>query len=181
MGADRRAKDGVHVDGPWLPLPVRFLSSRACAELSPHAAKLLLDLMTLLKPGANGNGDLWASAEMLTARGWASEATRVAAMKELKAAGLVVVTRRRVGRRCELFALTLWPLACDQKKLDPAHMRVQHSITDYWGHDDTMKAPPTSDQPAQWRKARPAGKTISSFRHGSEKPLGLPLRKVKAA
>lgn len=175
MGKDQRRRDGVNVDGPWIPMPLRFLSSRCCAELSPHAAKLLLDLIALLRPGAAGNGDLWASADQLAARGWSSEATRTAAMKELRAVGLVVITRRRSGRRCELIAITLWPLACDQKKLDPGHARVQHTMVDYRGTGDRMLAPPTPEAPAAWRKTRPAEKKMYS-RHGCESSISHPLR-----
>lgn len=183
MGVDKARRtargDGqVKVDGPWLPIPLRFLQSRACAELSPHAAKLLLDLMSLLKPNGGMNGDLWASADALRVRGWGSDATRSAAMRELQHAHLVSITRRRSGRRCELIALTLWPLACDQAKLD--RFRVQHTITDYYGASDEKLAPPTSEAPATWRKARPApAKKKMRSRSGNESAVVFPLREVK--
>lgn len=179
MGRDRAepGRKGIVIDGDreYLPLPLRFLRSRACAELSPHALKLLMDLMAMLKPAAGGNGDLWPSADALTARGWVSDASRAAAMRELRAAGLVVITRRRSGRRCELVAITLWPLSCDQKKLD--HLRVRHEVTSYRGADDQRFAPPTAAAPAQWAKARPR-KTIGGSRSGREKLASIPLRKV---
>ena len=161
-------------------MPLRFLQSRACAELSPHALKLFIDLMSMLKPNAGQNGDIWPSAEALTVRGWASEATRTAAMRELREAGLVVSTRRRRGRKCELVALTLWPLACDHKKLD--HIRVHHQTTDYRGANDQLLAPPTTERPAQWRKTRAASvEKIGAFRCGSEKPTDLPQRESETA
>lgn len=166
--AERRSGVGVDGDGEWLALPLRFLRSRACAELSPHGLKLLVDLMSMLKPAAGMNGDIWPSADALKVRGWSSDATIQAAMRELREAGLVVITRRRSGRRCELIALTLWPLACDQKKLDP--VRLPHTVTMYRGSSDERFAPPTEQHPAQWRKARPSApkKNIHS-RSGSEK------------
>jgi hypothetical protein len=174
MGAFSNKADKVTVDGDWLPVPLRFLQSRACAELSPHALKLFVDLMSLLKPNAGMNGDLWADPDLLRARGWTSEATRQAAMRELRAAGLVVITRRRRGRRCELIALTLWPLACDQRKLD--QIRLQHTTKDYRGSGDAQLAPPTATAPAQWRKARPRVETAPSVhsRGGQEKPVSHP-------
>lgn len=182
MGHDKqeRAGDGVGVDGPWTALPLRFLQSRACAELSPHALKLFIDLMALLKPGAGQNGDIWPSADALIARGWTSEASRTAAMRELRTAGLVVITRKRRGRMCELIALTLWPLKCDQKKLDP--VRLHHAVTDYRGFDDAALAAPTPERPARWRKARPSKNgAIGDSRSGCEKAVSHPLRVVKVA
>lgn len=182
MGRDKqeRAADGVGVDGPWTALPMRFLQSRACAELSPHGLKLLIDLMSMLKPGAGQNGDIWPSADALIARGWASDASMAAAMRELRTAGLVVITRRRRGRMCELIAITLWPLRCDQKKLD--NVRLPHAVTDYRGHDGALLAPPTADKPAVWRKARPAKPAaIGDYRSGSEKPVHPPQREREIA
>lgn len=182
MGKDRheRSEDRVGVDGPWIGLPLRFLQSRACAELSPHALKLLVDLMSMLKPNAGQNGDIWPSADMLEARGWASEASRAAAMRELRETGLVVITRRRSGRRCELIALTLWPLRCDTKKLD--NVRLPYTVSDYRGASGEMLAPPTQQHPARWRKTRPAvAEKIGAPRSGSEKPVDPPQRVRKVA
>lgn len=170
----KRKRDGVHVDGPWVPVPLQFLQSRACAELSPHALKLLVDLMAMLKPNAGRNGDLWPSADELRVRGWASDASRSAAMQELRSAGLVVTTRRASGKRCELIALTLWPLACDQKKLDV--LRHHYACSEYGGTDDARRAPPTPNAPAVWRKARPAKPQNLESRHGTTKHLDSPQR-----
>ena len=68
MGRDRTKKHSIAVNGAWLPVPLEFLRSRACAELSPHAAKLLLDLMALLGPNATRNGDLSLAPKAMKAR-----------------------------------------------------------------------------------------------------------------
>lgn len=177
MGRDKqeRAHDSVGVDGLWTALPLRFLQSRACAELSPHALKLFIDLVSMLKPNAGQNGDIWPSADALIARGWTSPASMLAAMRELRTAGLVVITRKRRGRMCELIALTLWPVRCDTKKLDA--VRLPHAVTDYRGHDGAQLAPPTAGKPAVWRKARPSKPAeIGHYRSGSEKQLDPPQR-----
>lgn len=177
MGNTRKSSDPdkVQTDGDWVGFALRFLQSRACAELSPHGIKLLIDLVSMLKPNAGRNGDIWPSVEALKVRGWTSVATIAATMHELRTAGLVVTTRQRRGRRCELVALTLWPLHCDQKKLDI--MRYHYSVTDYRGDRDAMLPPPTPDRPAVWKKVRPATgnqKTISPS--GNEKPIHPPQR-----
>lgn len=63
MGRDRTKKHGVAVQGSWLPMPLAFLRSRACASLSPHGIKLLIDVLALLGPNATRNGDLSLSGK----------------------------------------------------------------------------------------------------------------------
>ena len=172
MGRDSAERKGSNLDAvdgdeEWLKLPLRFLRSRACAELSPHALKLLVDLMSMMHSAAGRNGDIWPSAEALKVRGWASDATIQAAMRELREARLVEVTRRRRGRRCELIAVTLWSLKCDRKKLDSKSQ--EYTVDAYRGADGQRFDPPTDWRPAQWRKARPQKAT--HFPSGSEKAL----------
>jgi hypothetical protein len=73
----------VAVTGDWLPLQLKFLRSRACAELSPHAAKLMLDVFALLGRNAFGNGDLSLTPKLMAARGWSGRNTLKAAVQEL--------------------------------------------------------------------------------------------------
>ncbi len=86
-------KRGIAVAGTWVPLGLAFLRSRACASLSPHGAKLLLDLMALLGPNATRNGDLSLAPQDMAVRGWTSRATLLAAIRELVEHGLLVQTR----------------------------------------------------------------------------------------
>ena len=83
MGRDRTKKHSIAVNGAWLPVPLEFMRSRACAELSPHAAKLLLDLMALLGPNATRNGDLSLAPKAMKARGWSGRETLRMAVAEL--------------------------------------------------------------------------------------------------
>ena len=145
-------KHGIAVSGTWIPTPLEFLRSRACAELSPLAAKLLLDLLALLGPNAKGNGDLSIAPKVMACRGWTSRSSLAAAVRELIDHRLVVQTRQGSRLDCNLYAVTLYPLNCDQTKLDvtPGAYR----FTDYMGDGATLAAAPTIANPAQWRRAR---------------------------
>ena len=150
--SSRRKRNAVTVRGAWLPLPIAFLRSRACAELSPHAVKMLLDLCANLGPNASGNGDLSASPATMRPRGWSSDATRRAALQELEGAGLIAVTKRGNRRACSLFAVALWPLQCDLSKLD--HGPGAYTTQDWTKGQSDRAASPTNEAPAIWKAAR---------------------------
>lgn len=161
MGKTRN-KHGIAVRGSWLPAPLEFLRSRACAELSPHGAKLLLDLFAKLGPNANGNGDLSIAPKDMVTRGWSGRSTLSAAVRELIDHGLLVKTRQGSRLDCSLFAITLYPLSCDPSKLDikPGTYR----FSDYMGDGAVLANPPTEGNPAQWRRARKT-KTVAPPRY----------------
>lgn len=148
----RRKGGAVSVVGPWVPMPLQFMASRACAELSPQALKMLLDLCAQLGPNASGNGDLSAAPSVMRARGWTGNATRQAALDELIAAKLVCVTRQGGRRQCSLYAVTLWPMACDFSKLD--HGPGAYSVNDWRGPKDEAASKPTTEKPATWATPR---------------------------
>lgn len=152
MAGKKPRKNPVTVRGAWFPMPTDFLSSRVCAELSPQGVKMFLDLCAQLGRNAAGNGDLSAAPKTMLARGWTSNATRVAALQELLDADLLTITRRGDRRRCVLYAITLWPLDCDFSKLD-------HGPGSYSTHDweqTGRSTPPTAEKPAIWRALRKA-------------------------
>ncbi|MDE2437379.1 MAG: hypothetical protein KGM49_14075 [Sphingomonadales bacterium] len=150
MGRDTK-KRGVAVSGAWLPLPLDFMRSRACAELSPHAAKLLLDLLGMLGPNATRNGDLSITPKAMRARGWSGRETLNAAVRELEQHGLLARTRQGSRLDCNLWAITMYPLDCDMRKLDvgPGCYRT----TD-WMHGGALADKPTETSCAVWRRAR---------------------------
>jgi hypothetical protein len=148
----RARKNPVTVSGPWFAMPLDFLQSRAWAELSPHAAKMLLDLCAGLGRNASGNGDLSAAPAVLQPKGWTSVATRVAALQELERVGLIVITRRGNRRKCNLYAVTLWPMDCDFTKLD--HGPGAYSTSDWQRATPRGAEKPTKDAPAVWRPLR---------------------------
>jgi hypothetical protein len=155
MGKNR-SKHGVSVVGPWLALPLEFLRSRACAELSPLAAKLLLDLLALLGPNATRNGDLSLAPKIMAIRGWTSRSSLAAAVRELLAHGLLEQTRQGSRLDCNLYAVTLYPLSCDLSKLDVKP--GTYLFTDYMGDGTSLANPPVAVNPAQWRRARKSQK-----------------------
>ena len=131
-------------------MPLLFLRSRACAELSPHGAKLLLDVLAMLGPNATRNGDISLTPKLMAVRGWSSRSTLNAAVKELEEHGLLVRTRQGGRLDCTLFALTLFPIDCDVRKLDP------HAVGSFTSRDfeGAGLSAPTEQQPATWRQAR---------------------------
>lgn len=148
----RSSKKCIAADGKWLPISLDFLCSRACAELSPLGAKLLLDILSMLKPNMVGNGDISLSPKTMAVRGWSGRASLNATVRELMTHNLLVMTRQGSRLDCSLFALTLAPLDCDITKLD---VRPGCYLTrDYKGPDGSLGAPPTEDNPAHWRRAR---------------------------
>ena len=151
MGRDRTKKHSIAVNGAWLPVPLEFMRSRACAELSPHAAKLLLDLMALLGPNATRNGDLSLAPKAMKARGWSGRETLRMAVAELLEHGLLAQTRQGSRRDCSLYALTLYPVNCDVNKLDVGAGPGSYTTQDWRAHGE---AAPTEANPAVWRRAR---------------------------
>lgn len=154
----RGRKRGVAVKGAWLPISLDFLRSRACAELSPHAAKLLLDVLALLGPNAARNGDISLTPKLMTVRGWSGRDTLGAAVRELIGHGLLVQTRQGSRLDCSLYACTLFPLDCDMRRLDigPGSYRT----TD-WMCGGDLADPPTETRKARWRRARKGTSTGS--------------------
>lgn len=108
-------------------------------------------MMGRLNRNAKGNGDVSVDPGYLTARGWSSKATARAAIDELIAAGLLVITRQGGRNRCSLYAVTLWPLDCDQSKLDygPGAFTSRD-----WANGPSAGTPPTKDAPAVWTRPR---------------------------
>ncbi|MCQ6963994.1 hypothetical protein GPA27_28910 [Aromatoleum toluolicum] len=150
-------KRRVAVTGSWLPLGLEFLRSLACAELSPHGAKLLLDCLAKLGPNATRNGDISLTPKAMAVRGWSSKSSLGAAVQELLDHGLLVRTRQGSRLDCSLFAVTLYPLDCDLGKLDegPGSYRT----IDYMGAGGGLANPPTEAKPASWRRSRKGAAT----------------------
>ena len=167
MGRDTK-KRSIAIVGPWLPLPLEFLRSRACAELSPHASKLLLDVLSMLGPNASRNGDIAITPKLMAYRGWSSKSSLGAAVRELVEHGLLTQTRQGSRLDCSLYACSLFPLDCDMRKLDvgPSSYR-----TSDWMCGGALANPPTAASPAAWRRARKT-KTLSPPR--DEVPLERP-------
>ena len=87
-------KERVGVVGPWLAVSIVFLRSEARTRLSPHASKLLLDVLSMLKSHGLGNGDISLTPSLMKPRGWTSRATLRAAIQELWGAKLLLPTKQ---------------------------------------------------------------------------------------
>lgn len=157
-GRENRKKP-IAAHGTWVPVPLDFLRSRACAELSPHGAKLLLDLLALLNPNAIGNGDLSLSPKTMAVRGWSGRATLHATVSELLEYGIIVLTHQGSRLDCCLFALTLYPMDCDLRKVEVGPGSYTHFEFEKGG-----ARPPTLEANAKWRRARKA-KTVAPPRN----------------
>lgn len=144
-------KRGIAVTGPWLPVSLNFLRSRACSELSPHGAKLLLDVLSLLSTNASRNGDICLTPKLMAVRGWPGRASLRAAVMELVNNNLLFLTKQGSRLDCSLFACTLYPLDCDFGKLD---VRPGCYFTSAYVGDGSMQKEPTDQEPARWRRAR---------------------------
>lgn len=145
-------RNGIACTGLWVPIPLEFLRSRACAELSSLGCKLFFDCLTLLGPNASGNGDISLAPKSMAVRGWVSRASLGSAVKELVNHGLLVRTRHGSRLDCSLFAISLYPLDCDPKKIDVGPGSYRQA--DYMGRDALLAKPPTEMDPATWRRAR---------------------------
>jgi hypothetical protein len=176
MGRDTKKKS-IACSGTWVPVPLDFLRSKACAELSPMGAKLLLDVLALLGPNATRNGDICLTPKLMTVRGWSGRASLAATVKELLKHGLLVKTRQGHSLDCCLFALTLFPLDCDISKLDvrPGCYRM----SDYMGPDAEAAKPPTEIAPARWRHPRKT-QTVAPPRNATPEKRTATVRKADA-
>ena len=172
-------KRSIAVSGAWLPMPLEFLRSRASAELSPHAAKLMLDVFALLGPNAVGNGDLSLSPKTMNVRGWSGRSSLQSAVQELIEYGLLIKTRQGSRLDCSLFACTLFPMDCDLSKLD---VKPGCYLTrDFAGPDGKLVSKPTEEAPARWRRARKKSQTVTPPRDAVVQKRPATLQKMATA
>lgn len=169
MGSSRRKKGGVTINGPWLGVSLNFLRSTAFAKLSPLGVRMLFELIAQIKPHGIGNGNLSAARSTLRARGWVSNKSIADALRELEEAKLIVVTRRGGRNRCALYAVTLYPLACDTSKLEVGP--GSYTTFDWEAGGDK---PPTSEAPVTWKRGQPKGTTGPLSGPMQNDVLGLP-------
>lgn len=99
----RRAKE-ARGGGNFLPFRMDVLQSQALADLSPHACKLLLDIASQWRFGHNGDASA-AFEKIMRARGWRSKTTLSKALKELCAAGFIILTRQGSLHKCSLYGI----------------------------------------------------------------------------
>jgi hypothetical protein len=148
--SNAKRKERVGVVGPWIAVSIGFLRSEARTRLSPHASKLLLDVISMLKPHGLGNGDISLTPSLMKPRGWTSRATLRAAIQELWDAKLLFPTKQGHRFATSLWALTLYPIACDFSKLDINH--GMHTPHDYLGSEGKLGKSVSKENPTIWNK-----------------------------
>jgi len=129
VARNRRYKDAQEKRerGGFVPLSYKMIRSHSYAMLSPHAVKLLNDLMAQYN-GYN-NGDLCAAWSVMKKRGWRSKSTLWKALKELRKGQWIEVARQGGKNRCSLYAFTFFAVDECNGKLE---INSTHSPKGTW-------------------------------------------------
>lgn len=113
----RKGYRGSKYNEPFVGIVRSVFESSAFVALSPHAVKLLMELVGQYR--GDNNGNLTVAMSVMAKRGWRSRTTLYRCKRELIEAGFVHVTRvGRMPSTCELLALTWFPLDVSPK-FDP--------------------------------------------------------------
>lgn len=105
---------GSKYNEPFVGIVRSVFDSPAFCALSPHACKLLLELVGQFR--GDNNGDLTVAWSLMCKRGWRSRSTLWRCKAELIEAGFIYITRKgHMPKTCELLALTWFPLDVSKK------------------------------------------------------------------
>lgn len=117
MAGGKSRYRGSKYTEPFVGIVRSVFDSPAFAALSPHACKLLLELVGQYR--GDNNGNLTVAWSVVSKRGWRSRTTLWRCKAELIEAGFVYVTRKgHMPSTCELLALTWFSLDVSPK-FDP--------------------------------------------------------------
>ena len=114
----RRRITGRQTTNSFLSLPHHVLDHENFRCLSPRATKLAIDIAAQYR-GSN-NGDLSATLSLMRDRGWNSSDQLDKAKKELVGKDVIRVARQGGLNKCNLYALTWFPIDECNGKLDIA-------------------------------------------------------------
>jgi hypothetical protein len=114
----RRRITGRQTTNSFLSLPHHVLNHENFRCLSPRATKLAIDIAAQYR-GSN-NGDLCAPLSLMRDRGWNSSDQLDKAKKELVRKDVIRVARQGGLNKCNLYALTWFPIDECKGKLDIA-------------------------------------------------------------
>jgi len=114
----RRRITGRQTTNSFLSLPHHVLDHENFRCLSPRATKLAIDIAAQYR-GSN-NGDLSATLSLMRDRGWNSSDQLDKAKKELVGKDVIRVARQGGLNKCNLYALTWFPIDECKGKLDIA-------------------------------------------------------------
>ena len=102
----------------FVMFPWDVLNHETFRTLSPRATKLVVDIAAQYR-GSN-NGDLSATLSLMRDRGWNSSDQLDKAKKELVGKDVIRVARQGGLNKCNLYALTWFPIDECKGKLDIA-------------------------------------------------------------
>ncbi|HIO18241.1 MAG TPA: hypothetical protein EYN10_07230 [Gammaproteobacteria bacterium] len=102
----------------FVMFPWDVLNHETFRTLSPRATKLVVDIAAQYR-GSN-NGDLSATLNLMRDRGWNSSDQLDKAKKELVGKDVIRVARQGGLNKCNLYALTWFPIDECKGKLDIA-------------------------------------------------------------
>ena len=102
----------------FVMFPWDVLNHETFRTLSPKATKLVVDIAAQYR-GSN-NGDLCATMSLMKKRGWNSNDQLDKAKKELIKQDVIQLTRQGGRNKCNLYALTWFPIDECKGKLDIA-------------------------------------------------------------
>ena len=100
----------------FVMFPLDVLNHETFRTLSPRATKLLIDIAAQYR--GNNNGDLSATLSLMRERGWNSSDQLDKAKKELVGKDVIRVARQGGLNKCNLYALTWFPIDECKGKLD---------------------------------------------------------------
>ena len=110
----RLRNKGRHTYKFFVMFPCDVLNHETFRTLSPRATKLVVDIAAQYR-GSN-NGDLSATLSLMRDRGWNSSDQLDKAKKELVEKDVIRVARQGGLNKCNLYALTWFPIdECDGK------------------------------------------------------------------
>jgi len=151
---NRQKTKGRKESGTFLKVPTAVLCCPNYCALSLKAKALILDIGARFN-GFN-NGDLAAPYSWMQSRGWRSKDTLHRALKELKQAGMIELTRQGGLHGPSLYAFT-W-LAVDTCKAHPGIAATRVASGDW------QRPVATTDEAVKITlPPRPAGKTAPTI------------------
>ena len=122
MARTRLKAMGRREDGNFLRVPAAVLDSENFCALTTKAKALILDLGA--RYNGHNNGDLAAPWSWMRERGWRSKGTLHAALMELRAFGMIELTRQGGLNGPSLYAFTWLPIDPCKGKLEVAPSRT---------------------------------------------------------
>lgn len=111
-----RRRKGRKITGRYVALVDKLTGHRNFATLSPRATKLFIDMA--IQYNGHNNGDFSCVWRRMRTRGWTSCDQLAKAKAELLERGFIELTRQGGRNRCNLYALSIWPIDECKGKLD---------------------------------------------------------------